>query len=101
MMEKLKEEIGMLKSQIERNLSLISELRSQNRDFKPIIKEIWKLSKKKFVLQSRSNPNFKKYKGLIFTVGLTPEPIILNIMANTLEMDSLRSENLGLETGIY
>ncbi len=81
-MKKLKEEIRMLKSQIVRKLSLISELKSQNKDFKPIIKEIWKLSKKKFVLQSRSDSNFRRYKGLIFTVGLTPEPIILNIIAS-------------------
>ncbi len=82
MIENLKEEISMLKSDIEKNLKLIAELKSQNKDFKHIIKEIWKLSKKKYVLESRSNPNFKRYKGLIFTVGLTPEPIILNILAN-------------------
>ena len=75
-------EIKDLKLKIQQNLKEILELKRKNMDFKPKVKEIWELSKKKFVLETKANKTLKKYEGIIFTVGTTPQPIILNILAN-------------------
>jgi len=76
------EKIEMLSSEIEKNLKLIYNLKISKKSLKPIEDKVWELSKEKYVLETRSTRNFKQYKGIIFTVGFTPEPIILNILAN-------------------
>ncbi len=82
MSKDFKEKIEMLNSEIENWLNFISNEKKPKERLKPIEDKVWELSKEKFILQTRLNRNFKKYKGIIFTVGFTPEPIILNILAN-------------------
>ncbi len=79
--DKLKQ-IKRLKSEIEQKLELIESLKRQGKEFKDIVKEVWELSKEKFLLQVDLKRNYKKYEGLIMTVGTTPQPIILSILAN-------------------
>ena len=85
---KIEENIRELTSKIESKLQTLNNLEKNNEEKNneklSILKdEIWELSKKKFVLKTQSDPFFKKYEGLIFTVGFSHEPLILNILANS------------------
>jgi hypothetical protein len=73
--------IDTLKTSIQEKLAQARKLQEQNQEISALMDEIWKLSKKKFVLSTKQNKDLKQYKGIIFTVGLTAEPIILNILA--------------------
>jgi len=53
----------------------------QKKDTDERSKKIWALTKQKFILESQSNESIKSYRGLISTVGFSPEPIILSILA--------------------
>jgi hypothetical protein len=46
-----------------------------------LMDEIWELSKEKFILETENQEKYKTYEGMIFTVGFTSEPIVLNILA--------------------
>lgn len=77
-----KEVIKDLNSKLENKYIELKRLKKLNEDTDSLMDEIWNLSKKKFVLNARSKNSFKKYDGLIFTVGFSHEPIILNILVN-------------------
>ncbi len=78
------EELLRINSKIQEILSQLRILkrRRTNGDDSQLRSELWELSKEKFVLETRKDPEFKRYRGIIFTVGFSPEPIILNILAN-------------------
>lgn len=76
--------IDNLASQIKEKLFDAKKLLNEHRDITPILSDTWNLSKEKFVLEVESK-ELKKYKGIIFTVGFSKEPIILNILANSPE----------------
>ncbi len=82
-----KDEILRLDSEIRNRVNQIKELKvnDPHGDDSQLRHKLWELSKKKFILESKSDPEFKKYRAIIFTVGFSPEPIILNILANELE----------------
>jgi len=82
MEHKLKEKMKMCENQIKDNLKLVYHLKQQNRNFNDVMEKIWAWGKEKYILQTKLDKDFKKYKGIIFTVGFRPEPIILNILAN-------------------
>ena len=77
-----KEVIKDLNSKLENKYIELKRLKNLNEDTDSLMDEIWNLSKKKFVLSAMSKNSFKKYDGLIFTVGFSHEPIILNILVN-------------------
>ena len=57
-------------------------MRKDWEDFNYVTNEIWELSKQKYLLKSKLDPGLQNYEGLIFTVGKTSKPIILNILAS-------------------
>ncbi|MHA1285495.1 MAG: hypothetical protein ACTSQP_23570, partial [Promethearchaeota archaeon] len=70
-------------SELVNKISNLAQKEISDSESYSILKEIlWEKSKKKFILEARNNKNLKRYDGIIFTVGLSPEPIILNILAN-------------------
>jgi len=78
------EENGKLESlnkEIKEKLFQVKNSSKEENDTTGIIDEIWELSKKIFVLKANSDKSLKRYKGIIFTVGFSAEPIILNIIA--------------------
>ncbi|TXT61200.1 MAG: hypothetical protein BAJALOKI1v1_1160005 [Promethearchaeota archaeon] len=76
------ERINFLKSEIKRLIEQVIILKRQDQDIKPTVRQIWELSKEKFILETKANKSLKVYEGIIFTVGTTPQPLILNILAN-------------------
>ena len=82
MLEEQNKEINTLKIEIREKIEQAKEMDKMSSEYNSIINEIWEKSKEKFVFESDLNENVKKYKGIIFTIGFTPEPIILNILAN-------------------
>ncbi|TXT67217.1 MAG: hypothetical protein BAJALOKI1v1_150016 [Promethearchaeota archaeon] len=46
-----------------------------------LMNELWELTKEKFVLETKNINDFKSYEGMIFTVGFTSKPLVLNILA--------------------
>ncbi|MBD3212961.1 MAG: TIGR02710 family CRISPR-associated protein [Candidatus Lokiarchaeota archaeon] len=74
--------ISLLENSIKEKLTELKALMKQELDYSKLDQEIWKLSKQKFKLEARSTKKFQKYQGLIFTIGFSPEPIVLNILAN-------------------
>lgn len=79
-----KKKIIDLVSKIKEKLFDAKKLTNEHKDITSILSEVWNLSKEKFVLETKLK-DLKKYKGIIFTIGFTPEPIILNILANNPE----------------
>jgi len=69
-------------SELVNKISNLAQKEISDSERNSILKEIWEKSKKKFILETQNNKNLKQYDGIIFTVGLSPEPIILNILAN-------------------
>jgi hypothetical protein len=53
-----------------------SEISGSKKDFDG---ELWNLSKDIFITKTKLNGSFQQYSGLIFTIGFSPEPIILTI----------------------
>ncbi len=81
MIEKERTNLNVLKNQINEKLKYAAQVTKENEDNAKIMREIWELSKKKFVLEAELN-RIAQYKGIIFTIGFSPQPIILNILAN-------------------
>lgn len=77
-----KERIEQISSIIKEKIAEAEKSNLYNEENAIIFKELWELSKEKYVLEIQSKKDFKKYKGLIFTVGFSAEPPILNILAN-------------------
>ncbi|MHA1274862.1 MAG: TIGR02710 family CRISPR-associated CARF protein [Promethearchaeota archaeon] len=80
----IEDEILQLDYEIKRIIKEIKEQKELDPKFddSSLRNELWELSKKKFILKSKYDSNFKRYQGIIFTVGFSPEPIILNILVN-------------------
>jgi len=81
MNDKNQNEINQLYSSIQKKYGQYKKLLERDEDGSAIIDEIWQLSKKKFKLHSQAKKGIEQYKGMIFTVGFSAEPIILNILA--------------------
>ncbi|MHA1150834.1 MAG: hypothetical protein ACTSR8_21650 [Promethearchaeota archaeon] len=78
------DDIIYLATAISAKLNQLKESKSKDPswDETQLRQELWELSKKLFILKANNDPEFKKYRGIIFTVGFSPEPIILNILAS-------------------
>jgi len=81
MNQEAEERISIFKAEIKEKLYIAQELIKQKKDPSSVMKEIWNLSKKKFIEQVNFDSNLKEYEGIIFTIGFSPEPIILNIIS--------------------
>ncbi len=77
-----REKIREISAQISQILEEIPELESNSEEYQAKMKMLWELSKQRFVACFHSEWHLEKYKGIIFTVGYSPEPIILSILAN-------------------
>jgi len=78
--------LDKIKEYIYEKLSKLRKLieRGNQKEVGNLNDEIWELSKKKFIQESKikiERNEIKDYEGLIFTVGFSPEPIILSILA--------------------
>jgi len=74
-------ELMNITAELEREVWQRNVTLEQKKDPDEHSKKIWTLTKQKFVLESQSNESIKSYNGLISTVGFSPEPIILSILA--------------------
>jgi len=75
-----KDRINILKSEIKDQLEQKAELLKMDKDTSSLDSELWEKSKEVYTLKAQEKGDLK-FEGLIFTVGLTPKPIILNILA--------------------
>ncbi|MFX1260026.1 MAG: hypothetical protein ACFFAN_19425 [Promethearchaeota archaeon] len=82
MSSKNEKEITKLSLEIKKKIAEAKQLHKKKKDTGSLMNEIWELSKKLYVLKTTSKQTFKKYDGIIFTVGFSHEPIILNILTN-------------------
>ncbi|MHA1360921.1 MAG: TIGR02710 family CRISPR-associated CARF protein [Candidatus Helarchaeota archaeon] len=79
-------EVKDLLIEIEAKITELKDLRAQNtpkETLEKLERHIWDLSKKKFsrdIKEKMERAEIRGYKGIIFTVGFSKEPIILNIM---------------------
>ena len=72
--------VAELKAKIKEKLKQVKKLTVERKDTTSLINEIWNLSKQKFIINTKLKKSLKKYEGLIFTIGFSPEPIILSIL---------------------
>ncbi len=79
---KYEKDIATITSEIKEKLSQVAQLKGKDENVSLIVEEIWELSKEKIVLEARLDAQLKKYKGIIFTVGFSPEPIVLSVLVN-------------------
>ncbi|MFX1259878.1 MAG: TIGR02710 family CRISPR-associated CARF protein [Promethearchaeota archaeon] len=73
--------LNYLKAEIKIKLNQLIDLRNKNEDTQLVMEELKNLSKRKFVLEAKKNEKLTKYGGIIYTIGFSPEPIILSILA--------------------
>ncbi len=71
-----------LKSEIEVLYNKLKSLKNNETETRIILDKLRNLAKKNFIKRMSASKTFKKYKGLIYTVGLSSDPLILSIIAN-------------------
>jgi len=77
----IENQISNLNSKIREDLFQTNQLIKEGKEISSLMDEIWEFSKDKFRLEAERNNMLGKYDGIIFTIGFSPEPIILNILA--------------------